>query len=100
MEVSGTNKLILPKDIILADRERERTIVYYGRVSTEHEAQLSALENQMQWYEELSRSYSQRDIINSYMDKGITGTQTNKRLEFMRMIDNSLHSSFGLWLET
>lgn len=54
----------------------------------------------MQWYEELSRSYSQRDIINSYMDKGITGTQTNKRLEFMRMIDNSLHSSFGLWLET
>ncbi len=100
MEVSGTNKLILPKDIILADRERERTIVYYGRVSTEHEAQLSALENQLQWYEELSRSYSQRDIINSYMDKGITGTQTNKRLEFMRMIDNSLHSSFGLWLET
>lgn len=100
MEISGTNKLILPKDIILADRERERTIVYYGRVSTEHEAQLSALENQLQWYEELSRSYSQRDIINSYMDKGITGTQTNKRLEFMRMIDNSLHSSFGLWLET
>ena len=100
MEVSGTNKLILPKDIILADRERERTIVYYGRVSTEHEAQLSALENQLQWYEELSRSYLQRDIINSYMDKGITGTQTNKRLEFMRMIDNSLHSSFGLWLET
>ena len=24
MEVSGTNKLILPKDIILADREREK----------------------------------------------------------------------------
>ena len=35
MEVSGTNKLILPKDIIFEDRERERTIVYYGRVSPE-----------------------------------------------------------------
>lgn len=81
-------------------KRQSRKVVFYGRVSTEHEEQLNALRNQMQWYEELSRSYSQRDIINSYMDKGITGTQTNKRLEFMRMIDNSLHSSFGLWLET
>lgn len=55
MEISGTNKLILPKDIILADRERERIIVYYGRVSTEHEAQLSALENQLQWYDDQSK---------------------------------------------
>ena len=30
------------------DRNRPRNIVFYGRVSTEHEAQLSALENQMQ----------------------------------------------------
>ena len=30
------------------DRNRPRWAVFYGRVSTEHEAQLSALENQMQ----------------------------------------------------
>lgn len=30
---------------IYLDRNRERTVVYYGRVSTEHEAQLAALEN-------------------------------------------------------
>ena len=35
-------------DISTLDRNRERTVVFYGRVSTEHEAQLSALENQMQ----------------------------------------------------
>ena len=30
------------------DPNRQRQIVYYGRVSTEHEAQLEALEKQMQ----------------------------------------------------
>ena len=34
-------------DYTKLDRNRERTVVFYGRVSTEHEAQLSALENQM-----------------------------------------------------
>ena len=29
------------------DRNRTRNMVFYGRVSTEHEAQLSALENQI-----------------------------------------------------
>lgn len=37
----------LPNTFIL-DRNRERNAVFYGRVSTEHEAQLAALENQMQ----------------------------------------------------
>ena len=68
MEVSGTNKLILPKDIILADRERERTIVYYGRVSTEHEAQLSALENQLQWYDDQSKYHPNWKVLRKYID--------------------------------
>ena len=68
MEVSGTNKLILPKDIILADRERERTIVYYGRVSTEHEAQLSALENQLQWYDDQSKYHPNWKVLRKDID--------------------------------
>ena len=81
-------------------KRQSRKVVFYGRVSTEHEEQLNAFRNQMQWYEELSRSYPEWNIIDRYMDEGITGTQTNKRPDFMRMIDNSLHGSFGLWLET
>lgn len=34
-------------DYALFDRNRERKVAIYGRVSTEHEAQLSALENQL-----------------------------------------------------
>ena len=35
-------------DYALFDRNRARQVGIYGRVSTEHEAQLSALENQLQ----------------------------------------------------
>lgn len=50
----------------------------------------------MQWYEELSRSYPEWDIIERYMDEGITGTQANKRPEFMRMIDDAFRGKFDL----
>ena len=39
-------------DYSLFDRNRARKVAIYGRVSTEHEAQLSALENQLQWYDD------------------------------------------------
>ena len=42
---------------------QRRKVAFYGRVSTEHEEQLNALKNQMQWYEELSRSYPEWDIM-------------------------------------
>lgn len=64
----------------------KRKVVFYGRVSTEHEEQTYALGNQMQWYEELKKSYPNWIIIERYVDDGITGTQVNKRPEFMRMI--------------
>ena len=31
------------------DKDRDRRIAFYGRVSTQHEAQVDALGNQMQW---------------------------------------------------
>ena len=62
MEVSGTNKLILPKDIILADRERERTIVYYGRVST------CGLVQSLDWLD-LSKLNDVEDIIREVFSK-------------------------------
>ncbi len=38
-----------------------RRVVFYGRVSTELEAQISALKNQMNWYLELCRTSSELD---------------------------------------
>ena len=46
----------------LLDRNRPRKVVFYGRVSTEeHEAQMSALGNQMQWYDDVCNTFSELD---------------------------------------
>lgn len=56
-----------------------------GRASTEHEAQVKALQNQMQWYDDVARFHPQWNVINRYIDQGITGTQVYKRDAFMRI---------------
>lgn len=43
-------------------------MVYYGRVSTEHEAQLSALENQIQWYDDQSRLHPNWNVLDKYIE--------------------------------
>ena len=50
------------------DRNRPRRAVFYGRVSTEHEAQLSALENQMQWYEDQAKYHPNWTIVGKYIE--------------------------------
>ena len=60
------------------DRNRQRTVVFYGRVSTEHEAQISALENQLQWYDDQAKQHKNWNVIDKYIDEGITGTQARK----------------------
>ena len=68
-------------------------VAFYGRVSTEHEMQVSALKNQMQWYEELAERDPNWEIIGSvtsYLDRGITGTQAKKRPNFLRLIEDAM----------
>ena len=60
-------------------RNRPRRVVFYGLVSTEHEAQVSALDNQMDWYQELATKNPNWEMVGQYVDEGITGTQATKR---------------------
>lgn len=73
--MSGTKTRGSFMDYTKLDRNRERTVVFYGRVSTEHEAQLSDLENQMQWYSDQTKYHPNWNVIDKYIDEGITGTQ-------------------------
>lgn len=83
-------------DYSLFDRNRERLVAIYGRVSTEHEAQLSALENQLQWYDDQVKYHPNWTVCERYIDEGITGTQAKKRPAFLRMIDDAKHGKFDL----
>ena len=68
----------------------------YARVSTEHEVQINALENQLEWYKIECSQHSDWEIVEVYVDQGITGTQAQKRPEFLRMMENAKKGKFDL----
>ena len=71
------------------DPHRPRKVGIYARVSTQHEAQIHALSNQLQWYEEEIKKHPNWTIYNYYVDEGVTGTQAYKRANFLKMIDDA-----------
>ena len=73
-----------------------RKVAIYGRVSTEHEAQLAAFENQQAWYEGIIKQHSDWVIVDRYYDEGITGTQAKKRPAFLKMIEDAKQGKFDL----
>lgn len=75
-----------------------RKVAVYARVSTEHEAQLSALENQKDWYKPLLAQHPEWEIVRMYVDEGITGTSAKKRPQFMKMIEDADSGEFDLIL--
>ena len=67
-----------------------RRVVFYGRVSTELEAQISALKNQMNWYLELAEHHPNWTVVGQYADEGISGTGMKTRPSFMKMLLDQL----------
>ena len=61
----------------------KRKIVIYARVSTEHEAQISALENQLDWYKPLLDLHPEWTLVERYIDAtviiGLKQNPTNGR---------------------
>lgn len=76
--------------------DRIRMTAVYGRVSTEHEAQLSALENQKKWYDTIIAQHPNWRVVNRYFDEGVTGTSTSKRPAFVQMLEDARAGQFDL----
>lgn len=74
----------------------ERTVAIYARVSTEHEAQISALGNQVQYYDNILSMHPEWEVYQYYIDEGITGTSTLKRKQFMAMMEDASKGCFDL----
>ena len=73
-----------------------RRVAIYGRVSTEHEAQLSAFENQQAWYDDLTAHHPEWRVVERYFDRGITGTAAKKRPAFLKMLADAKAGMFDL----
>ena len=78
--------------------ETKVRVAIYARVSTEHEAQISALENQIQYYDNILKQHPNWALHERYIDKGITGTSMLKRDSFMRMMQDAKEDKFDLIL--
>ena len=57
-------------------------------MSTDQEEQLSSYENQVRYYTEMIEKNPEYELVDIYADEGISGTNTKKRDEFNRMIDD------------
>lgn len=62
---------------------QKRDVAIYARVSTEHEAQLSALENQIDWYKPILEARPDWTLTAQYIDAtdiiGLKQNPTNGR---------------------
>ena len=65
----------------------------YCRVSTKKGEQLDSLNNQIEFFEELTKQ-KQYDLYKIYADEGISGKQLSKRLEFQKMMKDARLKKF------
>lgn len=85
--------VIEPKRNLIVDKEKYRQlrVAAYCRVSTGSEEQLTSYTNQKKAYTEMISSKKEWCLAGIYADKGLSGTQTKKRDEFNRMMNDCRH---------
>ena len=68
--------------------ELKKKVTAYCRVSTDQEEQLSSYENQVRYYTGIITRNPDYELADIYADEGISGTNTKKRDDFNRMIED------------
>lgn len=68
--------------------ERKKRVAAYARVSSDKDAMLHSLSNQVSYYSKLIQSTKGWEYIGVYADEGLTGTKDN-RDEFVRMVSDA-----------
>lgn len=68
-----------------------KRVAAYVRVSTNGEEQLQSFKSQKEYYQDKISANKEWVLVGIYADEGITGTKTNKRDEFLRMVDDCMN---------
>ena len=85
---SGVREIKVIKATKGLDAERKIRMAAYCRVSSDSEDQANSFMAQMRYYNDYIKSRDDMVLVDIYADEGITGTSTNKRKEFKRMIND------------
>ncbi len=78
-----------------SDAEVKR-VAAYCRVSTDKTDQANSLESQQQFFNEYIRRNHLWELYDIYVDDGISGTNTKKRVAFNQMIEDAKNDKFDL----
>ena len=70
------------------NEQRLLRIAAYCRVSSSSDDQLNSYNSQLTYYTHKFEDSETETLIDIYADEGITGTSTEKRTEFLRLIDD------------
>ena len=73
-------------------------VVYYARVSTDSELQVTSIVNQISYFENYIRGISKWDLVDRYIDEGISGKNTCNRINFKKMIRDGIDDKYDLIL--
>ena len=68
----------------------KKRVAAYARVSTDEEEQLTSYEAQVDYYTRYIQANPDWELVEVYADEGISGTNTKKRKNFNRMIEDAL----------
>ena len=71
-------------------------VAAYCRVSTDSEEQATSYEAQIEHYTNYIKSNPEQELAGIFADEGITGTNTKKREEFNRMIEECMQGKIDM----
>jgi len=74
----------------------KRRVAGYARVSTDGEDQYASYEAQVDYYTTMIKANAEWEFVGIYTDEGISGTSTNRREGFNRMIADALAGKIDL----
>ena len=75
-----------------------RRVAAYARVSSDEDEQLSSYDAQVDFYTRHIQGNPEWEFVEVYADEGISGTNTKKREDFNRMVDDALAGKIDLIL--
>lgn len=71
-------------------------VTFYARVSTEKDAQLNSLDNQISFYSNFIKKNPKWQYVDGYVDEGLSAISTEKRENFHRMVTDGKNGKFDL----
>lgn len=75
---------------------QKRRVAAYARVSTLQEEQANSYEAQVDYYTRYIKARSDWEFVGIYTDKGVSGTNTKRRVGFNKMVEDALNGKIDL----